>query len=46
MNDDGPEAIFNQVEMKFLNASLKMAKLLRVKYVPERASLDRTPEST
>lgn len=28
MNDDGPEAIFNQVEMKFLNASLKMAKLL------------------
>jgi hypothetical protein len=30
MNDDGPEAIFNQVEMKFLNASLKMAKLLAV----------------
>ena len=28
MNNDGPEAIFNQVEMKFLNASLKMAKLL------------------
>lgn len=28
MNDDGPEAVFNQVEMKFLNASLKMAKLL------------------
>jgi hypothetical protein len=28
MNDDGPEAIFNQVEMKFLNASLKMAKIL------------------
>jgi hypothetical protein len=28
MNDDGPEAIFKQVEMKFLNASLKMAKLL------------------
>lgn len=28
MNDDGPEAIFNQVEMKFLNASLKMAKLM------------------
>ena len=30
MNDDGPEAIFNQCEMKFLNASLKMAKLLAV----------------
>ena len=28
MNDDGPEAVFNQVEMKFLNASLKMAKVL------------------
>lgn len=28
MNNDGPEAVFNQVEMKFLNASLKMAKLL------------------
>lgn len=28
MNDDGPEAVFNQVEMKFLNASLKMAKLM------------------
>lgn len=28
MNDDGPEAVFNQVEMKFLNASLKMAQLL------------------
>ncbi len=28
MNNDGPEAIFNQVEMKFLNASLKMAQLL------------------
>ncbi len=30
MNDDGQEAIFNQVEMKFLNASLKMAKILAV----------------
>lgn len=30
MNNDGPEAIFNQVEMKFLNASLKMAKILAV----------------
>ena len=30
MNDDGPEAIFNQVEMKFWNASLKMAKILAV----------------
>jgi len=28
MNDDGPEAIFNQVELKFLNASMKMAKIL------------------
>jgi hypothetical protein len=28
MNNDGPEAIFSQVELKFLNASLKMAKLL------------------
>ena len=28
MNDSGDEAIFNQVEMKFLNASMKMAKLL------------------
>ena len=28
MNNDGPEAIFNQVEMKFLNASMKMAKIL------------------
>ena len=30
MNDDGPEAIFNQVELKFLNASMKMAKVLAV----------------
>jgi len=28
MNDDGPEAVFNQVELKFLNASMKMAKVL------------------
>ena len=28
MNNTGPEAIFNQVEMKFLNASMKMAKIL------------------
>lgn len=28
MNNDGEEAVFSQVEMKFLNASLKMAKLL------------------
>jgi len=30
MNDDGDEAMFNQVEMKFLNASLRMAELLAV----------------
>ena len=28
MNNDGPEAVFSQVELKFLNASLKMAKIL------------------
>jgi hypothetical protein len=28
MNNDGPEAVFSQIELKFLNASLKMAKLL------------------
>jgi hypothetical protein len=28
MKNDGPESVFSQVEMKFLNASMKMAKLL------------------
>ncbi len=28
MKNDGPESVFSQVEMKFLNATLKMAKLL------------------
>jgi len=28
MRNDGPESVFSQVEMKFLNASMKMAKLL------------------
>lgn len=43
MNDDGPEAIFNQVEMKFLNASLKMAKLLAVNmYLDGQAQDNRT----
>lgn len=28
MKNDGPESVFSQVELKFLNASLKMAKLL------------------
>jgi len=30
MKDDGPPATFNQVELKFANASMKMAKLLAV----------------
>lgn len=30
MNDDGEEAMFNQVELKFLNASLRMAELLAI----------------
>ena len=28
MRNDGPESVFSQVELKFLNASMKMAKLL------------------
>jgi len=28
MQNDGPESVFSQVELKFVNASLKMAKLL------------------
>jgi len=43
MNNDGPEAVFNQVEMKFLNASLKMAKLLAQNmYLDGAASTGRT----
>lgn len=30
MRNDGPESVFSQVELKFTNASLKMAKLLAV----------------
>jgi len=43
MNNDGPEAIFNQVEMKFLNASLKMAQLLATDmYLNGQSSTGRT----
>lgn len=42
MNNDGPEAIFNQVEMKFLNASLKMAKLMATNMYLNGQSAGRT----
>lgn len=43
MKNDGPESVFSQVEMKFLNASMKMAKLLATNmYLDGTAAAGRT----
>ena len=45
MNDDGPEAVFNQVELKFLNASMKMAQILAVNmYLNGQGSKNQVPQ--
>lgn len=42
MRNDGPNSVFSQVQMKFLNASLKMAKLLATNMYLSAQDLGRT----